>query len=167
MNDFADYVAIYCWVSVREAMVVPYAVVLQETNCILLKLVICLNSIWEVFTVGDLERESTLEICRTIQQWLNETVQLSMSLGFCFCQHVHVCWHKLHGSWKKNLIPDWSLFFFTSCHSCPQTTEVEGKRKHSGSLMVSVDQLNTSFSRKERANSAMTVVTNTLVEGIV
>ncbi len=33
--------------------------------------------------------------------------------------------------------------------------------------MVSVDQLNTSFSRKERANSAMTVVTNTLVEGIV
>uniref|UniRef100_A0A9J8BWI3 Sodium channel protein n=1 Tax=Cyprinus carpio carpio TaxID=630221 RepID=A0A9J8BWI3_CYPCA len=36
--------------------------------------------------------------------------------------------------------------------------------KHSGSLMVSVDQLNTSFSRKERANSAMTVVTNTLVE---
>uniref|UniRef100_A0A8C1K0W3 Sodium channel protein n=1 Tax=Cyprinus carpio TaxID=7962 RepID=A0A8C1K0W3_CYPCA len=44
------------------------------------------------------------------------------------------------------------------------TTEVEGKRKHSGSLMVSVDQLNTSFSRKERANSAMTVVTNTLVE---
>uniref|UniRef100_A0A672PNQ7 Sodium channel protein n=1 Tax=Sinocyclocheilus grahami TaxID=75366 RepID=A0A672PNQ7_SINGR len=46
----------------------------------------------------------------------------------------------------------------------PETTEVEGKRKHSGSLMVSVDQLNTSFSRKERANSAMTVVTNTLVE---
>ncbi|KAA0713035.1 Sodium channel protein type 8 subunit alpha [Triplophysa tibetana] len=44
------------------------------------------------------------------------------------------------------------------------TTEVEVKRKHSGSLMVSVDQLNTSFSRKERANSAMTVVTNTLVE---
>ncbi|XP_026069039.1 sodium channel protein type 8 subunit alpha isoform X5 [Carassius auratus] len=30
--------------------------------------------------------------------------------------------------------------------------------------MVSVDQLNTSFSRKERANSAMTVVTNTLME---
>lgn len=39
------------------------------------------------------------------------------------------------------------------------------KRKHSGSLMVSVDQLNTSFGRKERANSVMTVITNTLVEG--
>ncbi|MCI4374972.1 hypothetical protein PGIGA_G00103740 [Pangasianodon gigas] len=46
----------------------------------------------------------------------------------------------------------------------PETTEVDMKRKHSGSLMVSVDQLNTSFGRKERANSAMTVITNTLVE---
>ncbi|XP_062401291.1 sodium channel, voltage gated, type VIII, alpha subunit b [Sardina pilchardus] len=46
----------------------------------------------------------------------------------------------------------------------PETTEVDCKRKLSGSLMVSVDQLNMSFSRKERANSAMTVVTNTLVE---
>uniref|UniRef100_A0A8B9KJM4 Sodium channel protein n=1 Tax=Astyanax mexicanus TaxID=7994 RepID=A0A8B9KJM4_ASTMX len=36
--------------------------------------------------------------------------------------------------------------------------------KHSGSLMVSVDQLNTSFGRKERANSVMTVITNTLLE---
>ncbi|XP_026886070.2 sodium channel, voltage gated, type VIII, alpha subunit b isoform X1 [Electrophorus electricus] len=44
------------------------------------------------------------------------------------------------------------------------TTEVDIKRKHSGSLMVSVDQLNTSFGRKDRANSAMTVITNTLVE---
>ncbi|MCJ8729116.1 hypothetical protein PDJAM_G00102420 [Pangasius djambal] len=44
------------------------------------------------------------------------------------------------------------------------TTEVDMKRKHSGSLMVSVDQLNTSFGRKERANSVMTVITNTLVE---
>ncbi|XP_049335062.1 sodium channel, voltage gated, type VIII, alpha subunit b isoform X2 [Astyanax mexicanus] len=44
------------------------------------------------------------------------------------------------------------------------TTEVDVKRKHSGSLMVSVDQLNTSFGRKERANSVMTVITNTLVE---
>uniref|UniRef100_A0AAY4CAI4 Sodium channel protein n=1 Tax=Denticeps clupeoides TaxID=299321 RepID=A0AAY4CAI4_9TELE len=44
------------------------------------------------------------------------------------------------------------------------TTELEGKQKHSGSLMVSVDQLNTSFGRKERANSVMTVITNTLVE---
>ncbi|XP_060776239.1 sodium channel, voltage gated, type VIII, alpha subunit b isoform X3 [Neoarius graeffei] len=46
----------------------------------------------------------------------------------------------------------------------PETTEVDVKGKHSGSLMVSVDQLNTSFGRKERANSAMTVITNTLVE---
>ncbi|KAL2104107.1 hypothetical protein ACEWY4_000975 [Coilia grayii] len=44
------------------------------------------------------------------------------------------------------------------------TTEVEIKKKLSGSLMVSVDQLNTSFGRKERANSVMSVVTNTLVE---
>ncbi|XP_012680292.1 sodium channel, voltage gated, type VIII, alpha subunit b isoform X2 [Clupea harengus] len=46
----------------------------------------------------------------------------------------------------------------------PETTEVDCKRKLSGSLMVSVDQLNMSFSRKDRANSAMTVVTNTLAE---
>ncbi|XP_041953490.1 sodium channel, voltage gated, type VIII, alpha subunit a isoform X4 [Alosa alosa] len=45
-----------------------------------------------------------------------------------------------------------------------QTTEVEIKKKLSGSLMVSVDQLNTSFGRKERANSVMSVATNTLVE---
>uniref|UniRef100_A0A3P9AS64 Sodium channel protein n=1 Tax=Maylandia zebra TaxID=106582 RepID=A0A3P9AS64_9CICH len=44
------------------------------------------------------------------------------------------------------------------------TTEVEVKKKLSGSLMVSVDQLNTSFGRKERANSVMSVITNTLVE---
>uniref|UniRef100_A0A8C9RZL1 Sodium channel protein n=1 Tax=Scleropages formosus TaxID=113540 RepID=A0A8C9RZL1_SCLFO len=44
------------------------------------------------------------------------------------------------------------------------TTEVEVKKKQSGSLMVSVDQLNTSFGRKDRANSAMSVITNTLVE---
>ncbi|KAI1892223.1 hypothetical protein AGOR_G00131150 [Albula goreensis] len=44
------------------------------------------------------------------------------------------------------------------------TTEVEVKKKNSGSLMVSVDQLNTSFGRKERANSVMSVITNTLVE---
>lgn len=31
--------------------------------------------------------------------------------------------------------------------------------------MVSVDQLNTSFGRKERANSVMSVITNTLAEG--
>uniref|UniRef100_A0A3P9QGB2 Sodium channel protein n=1 Tax=Poecilia reticulata TaxID=8081 RepID=A0A3P9QGB2_POERE len=44
------------------------------------------------------------------------------------------------------------------------TTEVEVKKKLSGSLMVSVDQLNTSFGRKERANSVMSVITNTLAE---
>uniref|UniRef100_A0A1A8G0G3 Sodium channel protein n=3 Tax=Nothobranchius korthausae TaxID=1143690 RepID=A0A1A8G0G3_9TELE len=44
------------------------------------------------------------------------------------------------------------------------TTEVEVKRRLSGSLMVSVDQLNTSFGRKERANSVMSAITNTLAE---
>ncbi|KAJ8400902.1 hypothetical protein AAFF_G00392560 [Aldrovandia affinis] len=46
----------------------------------------------------------------------------------------------------------------------PEKTDVEVKKKHSGSLMVSVEQLNTSFGRKDRANSAMSVITNTLVE---
>ncbi|XP_030584405.1 sodium channel, voltage gated, type VIII, alpha subunit b isoform X10 [Archocentrus centrarchus] len=45
-----------------------------------------------------------------------------------------------------------------------QTTDVEIKKKHSGSLMVSVDQLNSSFKGKDRANSQMSVVTNTLIE---
>ncbi|KAG9331908.1 hypothetical protein JZ751_016596, partial [Albula glossodonta] len=45
-----------------------------------------------------------------------------------------------------------------------QTISKEVKKKHSGSLMVSVEQLNTSFGCKERANSAMSVVTHTLVE---
>ncbi|XP_068599020.1 sodium channel protein type 8 subunit alpha-like [Brachionichthys hirsutus] len=44
------------------------------------------------------------------------------------------------------------------------TTDVELKKKHSGSLMVSVDQLNSSFKGKDRANSQMSVVTNTLLE---
>ncbi|KAK2914959.1 hypothetical protein Q8A73_005553 [Channa argus] len=44
------------------------------------------------------------------------------------------------------------------------TTDVEIKKKHSGSLMVSVDQLNSSFKEKDRANSQMSVVTNTLIE---
>ncbi|XP_065811004.1 sodium channel, voltage gated, type VIII, alpha subunit b isoform X2 [Labrus bergylta] len=43
------------------------------------------------------------------------------------------------------------------------TTDVDIKKKHSGSLMVSVDQLN-SFKGKDRANSQMSVVTNTLLE---
>uniref|UniRef100_A0A8D3ECF9 Sodium channel protein n=1 Tax=Scophthalmus maximus TaxID=52904 RepID=A0A8D3ECF9_SCOMX len=45
-----------------------------------------------------------------------------------------------------------------------QTTDVEIKKKHSGSLMVSVDQLNSSFKGKDRANSQMSVVTNTLID---
>ncbi|XP_045931930.1 sodium channel, voltage gated, type VIII, alpha subunit b isoform X7 [Micropterus dolomieu] len=45
-----------------------------------------------------------------------------------------------------------------------QTTDVEIKKKHSGSLMVSVDQLNSSFKGKDRTNSQMSVVTNTLLE---
>ncbi|XP_054473116.1 sodium channel, voltage gated, type VIII, alpha subunit b isoform X3 [Anoplopoma fimbria] len=44
------------------------------------------------------------------------------------------------------------------------TTDVEIKKKHSGSLMVSVDQLNSSFKGKDRANSQMSVATNTLLE---
>lgn len=60
-----------------------------------------------------------------------------------------------------------------SVHSCEyhhvflrvQTTDVEVKKKHSGSLMVSVDQLNSSFKGKDRANSQMSIVTNTLIEG--
>ncbi|XP_034548261.1 sodium channel, voltage gated, type VIII, alpha subunit b [Notolabrus celidotus] len=46
----------------------------------------------------------------------------------------------------------------------PETTDVEIKKKHSGSLMVSVDQLNSSFKGKDRANSQMSMVTNTLLE---
>ncbi|XP_053148558.1 sodium channel protein type 8 subunit alpha isoform X3 [Hemicordylus capensis] len=44
------------------------------------------------------------------------------------------------------------------------TTEVEIKKKATGSLLVSMDQLNASFGRKDRTNSLMTVITNTLVE---
>ncbi|XP_075880675.1 sodium channel protein type 8 subunit alpha-like isoform X3 [Nelusetta ayraudi] len=44
------------------------------------------------------------------------------------------------------------------------TTDLEIKKKHSGSLMVSVDQLNSSFKGKDRANSQMSVATNTLLE---
>uniref|UniRef100_A0AAQ4QXC4 Sodium channel protein n=1 Tax=Gasterosteus aculeatus aculeatus TaxID=481459 RepID=A0AAQ4QXC4_GASAC len=46
----------------------------------------------------------------------------------------------------------------------PETSDVEIKKKRSGSLMVSVDQLNSSFKGKDRANSQMSVVTNTLLE---
>uniref|UniRef100_A0A8C6UMF3 Sodium channel protein n=1 Tax=Neogobius melanostomus TaxID=47308 RepID=A0A8C6UMF3_9GOBI len=46
----------------------------------------------------------------------------------------------------------------------PETTDVELKKKHSGSLMVSVDQLNSSFKEKDHTKSQMSVVTNTLLE---
>ncbi|XP_074081994.1 sodium channel protein type 8 subunit alpha isoform X3 [Macrotis lagotis] len=44
------------------------------------------------------------------------------------------------------------------------TTEVEIKKKGPGSLLVSMNQLNASYGRKDRVNSIMSVVTNTLVE---
>ncbi|XP_044534637.1 sodium channel protein type 8 subunit alpha isoform X4 [Gracilinanus agilis] len=44
------------------------------------------------------------------------------------------------------------------------TTEVEIKKKGPGSLLVSMNQLNASYGRKDRVNSLMSVVTNTLVE---
>nr|XP_020639736.1 sodium channel protein type 8 subunit alpha isoform X4 [Pogona vitticeps] len=44
------------------------------------------------------------------------------------------------------------------------TTDVEIKKKATGSLLVSMDQLNASYGRKDRTNSIMTVITNTLVE---
>uniref|UniRef100_A0AAQ4PEF2 Sodium channel protein n=1 Tax=Gasterosteus aculeatus aculeatus TaxID=481459 RepID=A0AAQ4PEF2_GASAC len=42
--------------------------------------------------------------------------------------------------------------------------KIDKAKKRSGSLMVSVDQLNSSFKGKDRANSQMSVVTNTLLE---
>lgn len=45
------------------------------------------------------------------------------------------------------------------------TTDMEIKKKATGSLLVSMDQLNASYGRKDRTNSIMTVITNTLVEG--
>uniref|UniRef100_A0A8B9S489 Sodium channel protein n=1 Tax=Apteryx owenii TaxID=8824 RepID=A0A8B9S489_APTOW len=44
------------------------------------------------------------------------------------------------------------------------TTEIEIKKKPGGSLLVSMDQMNASYGRKDRTNSIMTVLTNTLVE---
>ncbi|XP_075708047.1 sodium channel protein type 8 subunit alpha isoform X7 [Rhinoderma darwinii] len=44
------------------------------------------------------------------------------------------------------------------------TTEVEIKKKPSGSLRVSMDQLHASFGKKNRANSVLSVLTQTLVE---
>lgn len=65
--------------------------------------------------------------------------------------------------WDGVHVLSMGAWFFLS--SWQPTTEVEVKKKLSGSLMVSVDQLNTSFGQKERANSVMSVITNTLVEG--
>lgn len=45
------------------------------------------------------------------------------------------------------------------------TTEVEIKKKGPGSLLVSMEQL-ASYGQKDRINSIMSVVTNTLVEGV-
>jgi len=45
------------------------------------------------------------------------------------------------------------------------TTEIEIKKKPGGSLLVSMDQVNASYGRKDRTNSVMTGLTNTLVEG--
>lgn len=42
---------------------------------------------------------------------------------------------------------------------------MEIKKKGPGSLLVSMDQL-ASYGRKDRINSIMSVVTNTLVEGL-
>lgn len=53
----------------------------------------------------------------------------------------------------------YGIFFFQA------TTEVEIKKKGPGSLLVSMDQL-ASYGRKDRINSIMSVVTNTLVEGL-
>ncbi|XP_069509513.1 sodium channel protein type 8 subunit alpha isoform X2 [Ambystoma mexicanum] len=44
------------------------------------------------------------------------------------------------------------------------STEVEVKKPNSRSLRVSMDQLNASFGRKDRTNSALSVLPNTLVE---
>uniref|UniRef100_A0A3Q3FFP3 Sodium channel protein n=1 Tax=Labrus bergylta TaxID=56723 RepID=A0A3Q3FFP3_9LABR len=66
---------------------------------------------------------------------------------------------------QQKMSPDsFCIIVLTVYVSLQPTTEVEVKKKLSGSLMVSVDQLNTSFGRKERANSVMSVITNTLVE---
>lgn len=82
---------------------------------------------------------------------------LPMLLSASLCKPPMAMWDSVH-------VLSMGAWFFLS--SWQPTTEVEVKKKLSGSLMVSVDQLNTSFGRKERANSVMSVITNTLVEGI-
>ncbi|XP_038608195.1 sodium channel protein type 8 subunit alpha isoform X3 [Tachyglossus aculeatus] len=51
-----------------------------------------------------------------------------------------------------------------AAHDRSATTEVGIKKRGPGSLLVSMDQLSASFGRKDRANSVLSVVTNTLVE---
>ncbi|XP_028928787.1 sodium channel protein type 8 subunit alpha isoform X2 [Ornithorhynchus anatinus] len=51
-----------------------------------------------------------------------------------------------------------------AAHDHSATTEVGIKKRGPGSLLVSMDQLSASFGRKDRANSVLSVVTNTLVE---
>lgn len=55
--------------------------------------------------------------------------------------------------------------FVLFCFVFQATTEVEIKKKGPGSLLVSMDQL-ASYGRKDRINSILSVVTNTLVEGM-
>lgn len=61
----------------------------------------------------------------------------------------------------KTLLTPFAFFFFFF----QATTEVEIKKKGPGSLLVSMDQL-ASYGRKDRINSILSVVTNTLVEGM-
>ncbi|OXB56537.1 UNVERIFIED_CONTAM: hypothetical protein H355_001703 [Colinus virginianus] len=51
-----------------------------------------------------------------------------------------------------------------AAHDDSGTTEIEIKKKPGGSLLVSMDQVNVSYGRKDRTNSVMTGLTNTLVE---
>ena len=62
---------------------------------------------------------------------------------------------------SKTLLTPFAFFFFF----IQATTEVEIKKKGPGSLLVSMDQL-ASYGRKDRINSILSVVTNTLVEGM-
>ncbi|KAF3856464.1 hypothetical protein F7725_017187 [Dissostichus mawsoni] len=78
-------------------------------------------------------------------------------------QHSGLQWRGVsHRPWAgRRLLPEVKI---DKAATDDSTTDVEIKKKHSGSLMVSVDQLNSSFKGKDRANSQMSVVTNTLLE---
>lgn len=64
----------------------------------------------------------------------------------------------------QTVVSECFQFNLSAFSSRQPNTDIEIKKKLSGSLMVSMDQLNASFGHKERANSVMSV-TNTLVEG--